>query len=75
MLLDPSLVVLAGGLAEAGTALRDPVRAAVRSRLVWRPPPAIEISPLGGRAGMFGAALLAWRAVGGAAVETWAVAS
>jgi glucokinase len=64
MLLDPSLVVLAGGLSAAGAALRDPVHAALRARLVWRPVPAVEISPLAGRAGQYGAALFAWRAAG-----------
>ena len=63
MLLDPSLVVLAGGLAAAGR------RCAIRfvtlsARLAWRPAPAVELSPLAGRAGQYGAALLAWRAAG-----------
>jgi glucokinase len=64
MLLDPALIVLGGGLSEAGAALRDPVAAALAARLTWRPPPTIEVSSLGARAGQFGAALLAWRAVG-----------
>ena len=65
LLLDPALVVLAGGLAGAGDALRDPVAGSVRARLAWRTAPAIEISPLGDRAGLHGAALLAWRAARG----------
>jgi glucokinase len=64
MLLDPALIVLSGGLAGAGTVLRDPVRAALAGRLAWRPAPAVEVSPLAGRAGLFGAALLAWQAAG-----------
>jgi glucokinase len=64
MLLDPSLVVLAGGLAGAGAALRDPVQSALAARLAWRPVPAVEVSPLAGRAGVYGAALFAWRAAG-----------
>jgi glucokinase len=64
MLLDPELIVLGGGLAEAGAALLEPVQAEVAARLTWRPPPAIEVSSLGSRAGQFGAALLAWRAAG-----------
>jgi glucokinase len=64
MLLDPTLIVLGGGLSEAGAALRDPVVAAVANRLSWRPPPRVEVSSLGARAGQVGAALLAWRAVG-----------
>lgn len=73
MLLDPTRIVLAGGLAEAGAALRDPVRAAVAERLVWRPAPEIAVSPLGGRAGLFGAALLAWRAIGEVDVADWTI--
>jgi glucokinase len=64
MLLDPALIVLAGGLAGAGAALRDPVRAALAGRLLWRPVPRVEVSPLAGRAGQYGAALFAWRAAG-----------
>jgi glucokinase len=64
LLLDPSLIVLSGGLAGAGSALRDPVTAALHNRLVWRPVPHVEISPIGGSAGLRGAALLAWQAVG-----------
>jgi glucokinase len=64
MLLDPSLVVLGGGLSAAGEALLDPVRAALAARLVWRPVPAVELSPLGSGAGQLGAAILAWQAAG-----------
>lgn len=64
LLLDPSLFVLAGGLARAGELLGEPVAAALRDRLAWRPAPAVAISPLAERAGLFGAALLAWKAVG-----------
>jgi glucokinase len=74
MLLDPSLVVLAGGLSAAGAALRDPVRDALAARLVWRPAPAVEISTLAGRAGEYGAALFAWRAVGRELGAEWRVA-
>jgi glucokinase len=64
LVLDPSLVVLAGGLAGAGDALREPVEKALRGRLAWRAAPDVEISPLAGRAGLHGAALLAWQAAG-----------
>jgi glucokinase len=64
MLLDPSLVVLAGGLSAAGAALREPVRDALAARLAWRPAPPVELSRLAGRAGQYGAALFAWRAAG-----------
>src|SRR5262249_28289826 len=63
-LLDPGLIVLGGGLAGAGEALRDPVATALTGRLAWRPAPEVRISPLGGRAGLLGAALLAWQAAG-----------
>jgi glucokinase len=73
MLLDPSLVVLAGGLSAAGAALRDPVRDALAARLTWRPAPAIEISALAGRAGQYGAALFAWAAAGRNVGADWRV--
>jgi glucokinase len=69
MLLDPTSVVLAGGLAEAGDALRDPVLDAVEARLTWRPAPSIAVSPLASRAGQYGAALLAWQLVGSELTE------
>jgi glucokinase len=64
VLLDPEMIVLAGGLSEAGEDLSAPVQAALAARLSWRAPPAIRLSPLGARAGLVGAALLAWRRVG-----------
>lgn len=71
LLLDPALIVLAGGLAGAGEALRAPVAQAVRSRLAWRPAPELALSPLAGRAGLYGAALLAWQAVGCEVGGSW----
>ncbi|HET8582303.1 MAG TPA: ROK family protein [Jatrophihabitans sp.] len=71
MLLDPALIVLSGGLSEAGEALRDPVREALAARLAWRVAPRVEISPLGGRAGQYGAALFAWQAAGRDVTTTW----
>jgi glucokinase len=64
MLLDPGVIVLAGGLAAAGAALCDPVAAGLAGRLTWRPAPPVAVSPLAGRAGLHGAALLAARAAG-----------
>jgi glucokinase len=58
-LLDPALIVLGGGLANAGTVLRDPVRAELARRVTWRDVPPVELSPLGSRAGLLGAALVA----------------
>jgi glucokinase len=60
-LLDPAIVVLGGGLAMAGPALFDPVRAGLRARLSWRPVPEIRPAALGTDASRAGAALLAWR--------------
>jgi glucokinase len=58
-ILDPSDVVIGGGLARAGELLLDPLQRAVSERLSWRPPPAISLSKLGQRAGLVGAAVLA----------------
>lgn len=62
LVLDPAVIVLGGGLAGAGEVLRAPVGAALAERLAWRPAPPVEISPLAGRAGLLGAALLARQA-------------
>lgn len=64
MVLDPALVIIGGGLAEAGDALFTPLRAALATRLTWREPPRVEAGALGPSAGCLGAAVLAWRAVG-----------
>ena len=64
MLLDPTSIVLGGGLAEARDALLVPVRSELTDRLVWRPAPAVELSALGARAGQLGAAVLAWQSIG-----------
>jgi len=61
LLLDPAVIVLAGGLAEAGDALLTPLAAELAERLTWRPAPPLVRSALGTRAGMLGAAVLAWR--------------
>ncbi len=64
LLLDPSLIVLGGGLAEAGPALFDPVRTRLVKRLAFRDAPPLVPAALGVDAGMLGAALLGWRAAG-----------
>jgi glucokinase len=74
MLLDPEMIVLAGGLSAAGSALVAPVEAELAARVTWRPPPPVRLSPLGGRAGLVGAAVLAWQLVGVDAVGAWSVA-
>lgn len=65
MLLDPALIVLGGGLAEAGETLLAPVRAELAARLSWRVPPKVVKAALGASAGRLGAAISAWRSVGG----------
>lgn len=64
LLLDPSQIVLGGGLAEAGPALFDPVRTRLVKRLTFRDAPPLVPAALGVDAGMLGAALLGWRAAG-----------
>ncbi|MEU4327602.1 ROK family protein [Nonomuraea dietziae] len=64
LLLDPSVIVLGGGLAEAGPALFDPVRTRLVKRLAFREAPPLVAAALGVNAGMLGAALLGWRAAG-----------
>lgn len=59
MLLDPELIVIAGGLSEAGALLLEPVSRRLAELVRWREPPPVRLSPLGGRAGLVGAALLA----------------
>ena len=64
MLLDPSVIVIGGGLAEAGPVLLEPLRMALSRRLVWRPPPPILRSTLGADGALLGAAILAFRRLG-----------
>jgi glucokinase len=72
MLLDPEMIVLAGGLSAAGDALLAPVQAELAARVRWRKPPPVRLSTLGGRAGLVGAAVLAWQRLGVDAFDTWA---
>ena len=60
--LDPEMVVLGGGLMQAGDLLLEPIR---RQALAWTQPIAaklvrIERTALGADAGLLGAARLAW---------------
>ncbi|HTW11928.1 MAG TPA: ROK family protein [Solirubrobacteraceae bacterium] len=71
MLFDPALIVLAGGLSEAGDALLEPVRAELGARVRWRDVPPVALSRLGGRAGRVGAAVLAWQALGERDFSSW----
>jgi glucokinase len=58
-LFDPAVIVLGGGLAEAGEALLAPLRAGVHARVTFHREPAITRAALGDEAGCLGAALLA----------------
>jgi glucokinase len=64
MLLDPAVIVIGGGLAEADAALLDPLRIALARRLAWRPPPPILRSTLGVGGALLGAAILAFGRLG-----------
>ncbi|GII65068.1 hypothetical protein Skr01_51530 [Sphaerisporangium krabiense] len=64
LLLDPSTIVLGGGLAEAGQALLDPLAERLQSRLTFRAAPPLRPAALGMNASMLGAALLGWQAAG-----------
>jgi len=68
-LLDPGLVIVGGGLAEAGAQLLDPVAAELAARSRLGPPPRVVAAELGADAGCRGAALLAWRTLESA--RTW----
>jgi len=58
-MFDPELVVLGGGLAEAGDQLLTPLDAAVRRRATFHRLPRLVRAALGDEAGCLGAALLA----------------
>jgi glucokinase len=59
-LLDPRVLIIGGGLAEAGDTLFAPLREAVRRRVTFQKLPAIVPAALGDLAGCLGAGLLAW---------------
>lgn len=59
-LLDPSTVIVGGGLAEAGDTLFTPLRAAVSERLTFQMPPKVVPAMLRDTAASLGAGLLAW---------------
>ncbi|GAA3795174.1 ROK family protein [Sphaerisporangium flaviroseum] len=74
LLLDPSSIVIGGGLAEAGAALFDPLAERLEGRLTFRSAPPLRHAALGMNAGMLGAALLGWQAAGIAdAGASWAL--
>ncbi|MGW3986877.1 ROK family protein [Streptomyces sp. NPDC004830] len=59
-LLDPRVLIVGGGLAEAGDTLFTPLREAIRSRITFQKEPSIVPAALGDAAGCLGAGLLAW---------------
>ncbi|MGW8802961.1 ROK family protein [Streptomyces sp. NPDC055775] len=59
-LLDPRMLIIGGGLAEAGETLFVPLRAAVEERVTFQKLPHIVPAALGDTAGCLGAGLLAW---------------
>lgn len=65
-LLAPELIVLGGGLAQAGDLLLDPVRARLNERLTFQRRPGLVQAELGDEAGCLGAGLYAWQAAGNA---------
>ncbi|MGH3657506.1 MAG: ROK family protein, partial [Micromonosporaceae bacterium] len=58
-LYDPELIVLGGGLAEAGDHLLLPLTAALAERVTFEQTPVLVRAALGDQAGCLGAALLA----------------
>nr|WP_225953220.1 ROK family protein [Kibdelosporangium phytohabitans] len=60
MLLDPTVIVLGGGLAEAGDTVLGPLRTHLADRLTWRAAPRLVHAQLGATAGRLGAAICAW---------------
>ncbi|MFE9056203.1 ROK family protein [Streptomyces mutabilis] len=59
-LLDPRVLIIGGGLAEAGETLFSPLRVAVRRRVTFQKLPEIVPAALGDTAGCLGAGLMAW---------------
>lgn len=59
-LLDPRIVIIGGGLAEAGETLFTPLREAIQQRITFQKLPSVVPAALGDTAGCLGAGLLAW---------------
>lgn len=59
-LLDPRVLIIGGGLAEAGETLFSPLRAAVERRVTFQTLPSVVPAALGDTAGCLGAGLMAW---------------
>jgi len=72
-LIDPELIILGGGLGQAGEVLAVPVAAAIAGRLPWRQPPRVLCSRLGPDGGRWGAALFALNSLGVHSFQDWRV--
>lgn len=59
-LLDPEVLIVGGGLAEAGETLLDPLRSSLAAKATFQRLPAVVHAALGESAGCLGAGLLAW---------------
>jgi glucokinase len=59
-LVDAEVMVIGGGLAEAGEALLEPLREAVKQRLTFHRKPRLVRAAFGDEAGCIGAGLRAW---------------
>jgi glucokinase len=72
LLIDPAIIILGGGLSQAGELLTSPIISQVAHHLKWREPPLIRVSPLGPYSGRVGAAILATQEFGQAElVNRW----
>jgi glucokinase len=60
VLFDPGLVVIGGGVGDAGETLLAPLRKALASRLAFHQVPRLVRAELGDAAGSLGAALMGW---------------
>jgi glucokinase len=69
-LLDPRILIIGGGLAEAGRTLFDPLRDALRARVTFQRLPDVVPATLGEHAGCLGAGLLARELLAGAPVPS-----
>jgi glucokinase len=61
LLLDPALLVIGGGLAQAGETLLTPVRSRLADRLTFRESPPVTLTELDDQAAVKGATILAQR--------------
>ncbi|WP_295836184.1 copper homeostasis protein CutC [uncultured Microbacterium sp.] len=73
LLVDPEVIVLGGGVAQAGDVFLQPLRERLSAALAWREAPRLTTAALGTHAGRIGAAMLAFEAAQRPEViRTWA---